>query len=337
MSLTAPYGTMLKLNTNNFAAFAENQFMINPLFSITPGVRMEVVRSTLDGVINNATYPVAYTGNRNFPLFGVGLQYQTSKSTQVYVNISQAYRPYLYASITSADQIGVIDPNLKDSRGYDIDAGYRGTVGDVLKFDVNGFYMFYGDKIGKLTETDAGGSTYQLTTNIGNSVHAGFELFLNVSLLKALGISGTNTDLSLFSSVAYTHARYVSGRQTNGTENVSLVNNNVENVPEWNNTFGLELRHKGLRSTLQLCGVSKQYSDANNTTFVATGAVGVIPSYVLLDWSLDYAFLKNYHIGTGINNIADVAYFSRRINMYPGPGILPGDGRTFYITLGVKI
>jgi Fe(3+) dicitrate transport protein len=255
----------------------------------------------------------------------------------VYANISQAYRPYLYASITPADQIGVIDPNLKDSRGYDVDAGYRGTVGEVLKFDVNGFYLFYGDKIGKLTQTAGDGSTYQLTTNIGNSVHKGVELFMNMSLSRAFGGSGLTTDVSLFSSVAYTHARYVSGALSDNTENISIVGNMVENVPQWNNRFGLEVRHKGLSTTLQVSEVSKQFSDANNMEFVTTGAVGVVPSYTLLDWSADYSFLKRYHIGGGVNNIANTMYFSRRINMYPGPGILPGDGRTFYITVGAKI
>ena len=337
MTVIEPYGIDMAFKTNNVAVFVENLFKINDKFSITPGVRYEVVRSTLSGVINNATFPVAYTGNRNFPLFGVGTQYQVSRNTQLYANISQAYRPYLYASITPADQIGVIDPNLKDSRGYDVDAGYRGTAGDVLKFDVNAFYLFYGDKIGKLTEKAGNGGTYQLTTNIGNSVHKGVELFVNLSLLRAFGGSVVNTDVSLFSSVAYTNAKYVSAALGTVTENISISGNRVENVPLWNNRYGLELRHKGLRSTLQVSNVSRQYSDANNTESVATGAVGVVPSYVLMDWSVDYAFMKNYHIGGGINNIGNAAYFSRRINMYPGPGILPGDGRTFYVTLGVKM
>ncbi|MEJ0032832.1 MAG: TonB-dependent receptor [Bacteroidota bacterium] len=118
-----------------------------------------------------------------------------------------AYRPYLYASITPADQIGKIDPNLKDSRGYTSDIGYRGTLGSFLKFDVNYFYVFYGDKIGKLTEKNPDNSTYQLTTNIGNSVHQGVEAFVNLSLLKVLGGTSNTTDLSVFSSIAYTHAR----------------------------------------------------------------------------------------------------------------------------------
>ncbi|MEI9920859.1 MAG: TonB-dependent receptor [Bacteroidota bacterium] len=337
MTLVKPYGIALQLKTNNVAAFVENQFKLTDNLSITPGMRYEVVRSTLDGVIANALFPVAYTGNRNFPLFGVGVQYQASKTTQVYANITQAYRPYLYASITPADQIGQIDPNLKDSRGYTSDIGYRGTLGQFLKFDVNYFYVFYGDKIGKLTERAADNSLYQLTTNIGNSVHQGVEAYINLSLLKAFGGTSNTTDLSVFSSVAYTHARYTTGSLGAATENISIVGNMVENVPEWNNRFGLEFKHQGLRTSLQLSHVSKQFSDANNTQSVATGAVGLIPQYTLVDWSVDYAFLKNYHIGGGVNNIANTMYFSRRINMYPGPGILPGDGRTFYLTLGFKL
>ncbi len=337
MSLVAPYGVDLVFHTYNYSVFAEDQFKITDKFSITPGIRYEIIKSTLTGAINNASLPVAYTGDRSFPLFGLGTQFQVTQNTQLYANVSQAYRPYLYASITPADQIGVIDPNLKDSKGYTVDVGYRGTLGEFAKFDVNGFYVFYGDKIGKLTTPDGNGGSYQLTTNIGNSVHKGFELFLNVSLLKAIGGTSANTDLSLFSSVAYTHARYTTGALSNNTENISIVGHMVENVPDWNNRFGLEFKHKGVRSTFQLSQVSKQFSDANNTISVATGAVGVIPSYAVMDWAVDYAFLKNYRIGGGVNNVANTAYFSRRINMYPGPGILPGDGRTFYLTVGAKM
>jgi len=46
---------------------------------------------------------------------------------------------------------------------------------------------------------------------------------------------------------------------------------------------------------------------------------------------------REYRKATGEINIADTRYYSRRINMYPGPGILPGDGRSGYVSLGVKI
>ncbi len=55
-----------------------------------------------------------------------------------------------------------------------------------------------------------------------------------------------------------------------------------------------------------------------------------------LDWSCNWEFGKLYHISAGINNFTDERYFNRRITMYPGPGTLPTDGRTFYISFGIK-
>jgi Fe(3+) dicitrate transport protein len=336
LSLVAPYGIDLQFNTVNEAIFAEHVFQWSDRFSVTPGFRYEVIHSDLTGTISNGTFPVSYKGERSFPLFGMGLQWQASSATQVYANVSQAYRPYLYANITPADQVGVVDPNLKDSKGYDIDLGYRGQLANVLDFDVNAFYLFYGDKIGKLT-LPSGNATYQLTTNIGNSVAQGVEAYISVWLLRARERQTRHTDLRLFTSTAYTHARYTSGALSNGSDNISLSGNRVENTPDWIQRAGLELRHKNIGGTLQVNYVSDQYSDANNTAFSSTGLVGYIPAYTLLDLAVNWKLLTHYHLAAGINNLADVRYFSRRINMYPGPGILPGDGRSFYLTFGIKL
>ena len=203
-SLIAPYGTDLKFRTLNVAGFAENVFWLSDKFSVTPGFRYEVISADLLGAINQATFPVSYKGLRSFPLFGVGLQYTVNGTTQLYGNISQAYRPYLYANITPADQIGQVDPNLKDSRGYDLDLGYRGQVADLINFDINAFYLFYGDRIGKVATTDNANSSYLLTTNVGNSVAKGIEMFADVSILRLLTEDVRNTDVRIFSSLAYT-------------------------------------------------------------------------------------------------------------------------------------
>ena len=172
------------MSTHNYAIFAENIFQLTKKFSVTPGVRYEVIDTKMTGVINNAAANVAYQSNRNFPLFGAGLQYQLSAATQLYGNISQAYRPYLYANVTPADRVDKIDPSLKDSKGYDIDFGYRGNYKNILQFDVNGFYLFYGNKVGLVTQTNASGSTYLFTTNIGNSVAKGVEAFAEVIIAE---------------------------------------------------------------------------------------------------------------------------------------------------------
>jgi Fe(3+) dicitrate transport protein len=244
-TLIAPYGIDLKFSTTNYAAFAENIFYLNEKLSVTPGFRYEVIKSNLSGAIDNATFPVSYTGKRSFPLFGTGLQYQLSGGTQLYGNISQAYRPYLYAYITPADQLGVVDPNLKDSQGYDIDAGYRGSIGDFLNFDVNAYYLFYGDRIGKVSMQAGDNSSYLLTTNVGNSVARGLEAYVNVSLLGTTNAGTSKTDLRLFSSLAYTHARYIDVKVASGNQEISLDGNHVENVPDWIERAGLEFSHRG--------------------------------------------------------------------------------------------
>jgi Fe(3+) dicitrate transport protein len=337
LSLIKPYGIDLKLHTSNYAVFAENLLRVTSRFSITPGIRYEIIGSSLKGVINNASFPVAYTGKRNFPLLGTGLQYQVSNGTQLYGNVSQAYRPYIYASITPADQVGVIDPNLKDSKGYDADLGYRGRMGDWLHFDANLFYVYYGNRAGQLTLTKPDNSVYLYTTNIGNAVAKGAEVYTEVSLASAGLFTGGRVDVRIFNSLAYTHARYTSGQITNAGHNVSLKDNRVEGTPEWIDRAGVIFQSGALRSTLQYSYVGKGFSDANNTVNNATGATGVVPAYHVWDWSADWAFLTHYHVSAGVNNLADAHYFTRRINMYPGPGILPADGRTVYISLGLKL
>ncbi len=64
--------------------------------------------------------------------------------------------------------------------------------------------------------------------------------------------------------------------------------------------------------------------------------VGIIPAYSIMDISLSYQF-KRFRLEGSINNLADQMYFTRRATGYPGPGILPSDGRSFYLTLQAKI
>ena len=79
------------------------------------------------------------------------------------------------------------------------------------------------------------------------------------------------------------------------------------------------------------------FADANNTVFVANGTAGIIPEYHVVDASFSYRFLEKYSFKMGVNNIENKMYFNRRVTGYPGPGILPADGRSFFVSLGVKL
>lgn len=337
LSLTQPYGIDLRLNTHNYAAFAENIFQLTPKFFVTPGVRYEIINTDLTGVINNATAYISYQGNRNFPLFGTGLQYQLNTSSQLYGNISQAYRPYLYASVTPADRLDQIDPNLKDSKGYTIDLGYRAHYKNLLQFDIDGFYLFYGNKVGLLTEQYSNGNAYLFTTNIGNSVAKGIETFVELSVLKLLNRASSKTDIRIFNSLTYDNAKYTTGSATLSGKNTPIKGKLVENAPAWINKSGIDFIYKNMSTGFQYSYTSKTYNDAFNTAFSSNGVTGAIPQYHVFDWNFNWQFTAQFRLSGGINNFSNEKYFNRRITIYPGPGILPADGRTFHVTLGIKI
>jgi Fe(3+) dicitrate transport protein len=100
---------------------------------------------------------------------------------------------------------------------------------------------------------------------------------------------------------------------------------------------GLSAGYKGFLLTGQLSYVGETYSDANNTVLPSSnGNTGLIPSYTIADVTATYRLSRGLNIKAGINNLADARYFTRRAGGYPGPGAMPGDGRTFFVSVGAR-
>ncbi|MGZ8542196.1 MAG: TonB-dependent receptor domain-containing protein, partial [Chitinophagaceae bacterium] len=134
-------------------------------------------------------------------------------------------------------------------------------------------------------------------------------------------------------SYGYTDASY-------GTDHkdASTKGKNVENAPAHIFRGGLTAGYRSLLLTWQISYVSETFSDANNTVAAsANGNNGLIPSYTINDLSASYKFSKNIFLKTGVNNLLDKRYFTRRAGGYPGPGALPADGRTFFLSIGAKL
>jgi Fe(3+) dicitrate transport protein len=111
----------------------------------------------------------------------------------------------------------------------------------------------------------------------------------------------------------------------------------VENAPLNILRAGLSLQYKGILLTTQVSHTSDMYSDANNTMKPsANGQVGRIPAYTVVDLTATYTISEKLNLRAGVNNLGNVAYFTRRAGGYPGPGLLPSDGRGFFLSFGAK-
>ncbi len=334
VTITGNYPRDIIFKSRNTAAFAENIFRISDKFLIIPGIRYEWLEgssSGRNGYTSGGTEIILQniTRDRSFILAGVGTEYHLTRSTEVYANFSQAYRPIQFANLQAPPTTDVVDADLKDAKGYNIDLGYRGKVKDFLQFDISGFYLQYDNRVGTITVS--GTPSYRLITNVGSSTSKGFEGYVEFNPFRAFG-KNKDADLIIFGSYGYTDAKY-SGNH----KDASTKGKKVENAPTNIFRSGITGGYKGFLLTVQISNVGETFSDANNTvTPSANGNNGLIPSYTVTDLTATYKFSKGLNLKAGANNLFNERYFTRRAGGYPGPGALPADGRTFFISVGAK-
>lgn len=335
----------LTFNNQNTAAFIEQLFRVNEKLLFTAGARFEHIGTSGEGrfnIVNGQQINLTpLSRSRNFVLLGAGAEYHITKQSEIYTNFSQAYRPVLFSDLVPPATTDVIDENLKDAVGFNYDLGYRGKVANWLNFDIDYFYLNYDNRIGTITKANENGTRYQFRTNLGRSVSQGFEGYVE---LDPLALSGVNTmfgSLSLFAAMSFIDAKYVDFQTTSVVNGQIVVGNlkdkQVENAPRYIHRFGVTYRNKGFSATWQLNSVGAAYADASNTeTPNAAATTGKIPAYRVQDLSAGFHFLRHYNLKAGVNNLTDSRYFTRRAGGYPGPGLLPADGRTWYISAGLK-
>ncbi len=324
----------------NFAVFGENIFRLSQKFSITPGFRLEKIKTQANGfyrrinldlagnILLDENIPEQITKDRNLVLLGIGLSYKPKNRLEFYGNVSQNYRSVTYSDIRTANPSFEIDGNITDEKGYTSDIGFRGQIEDKLTFDTNVFGLYYNDKIGEFLTTNANKQIIRRRGNLGTALTYGFETMCHWSISKTFFEQNENFNWNIFSNISITDSEYLK------SEIAEVKGNKVEFVPLFNIKNGTGIGYKNFITTLQFTYLSSQFSSANlaDRNNVNNGISGTIPSYYVADISTSYKF-KHFKIESGITNFTNNSYFTRRATGYPGPGIIPSESRTFYATL----
>ena len=328
----------------NLAFFGENIFRLSSRLSVTPGFRVEKIRTRAEGfyrkinldqagnVILDDTIDERNIKDRNIVLFGAGLSYKPKNTLEFYANLSQNYRSVTFNDIRTASPSQVIAPDITDERGYTSDIGLRGQWLEALAFDANVFGLYYGHKIGEYETRNPDGSAalVRLRDNIGTAVTYGFECFADWKINKTFFSSSDNFDWDIFSNLALTGSKYLD------SDAPGVKGNAVEFVPLVNLKTGMGAGYKNLLASVQLTYVSSQFTDANNSRSDENdntyGIFGQVPAYYVADFSASYKW-KQWKLEAGVNNFTDNVYFTRRATGYPGPGIIPSERRSVYATL----
>lgn len=336
-------GSDFNLPSENISVFTEHIFDITENFSVTPGLRFEhiftgaggyfkdkvLVKDSDTGFAVDSTFKVLEQKGRgrSFIFGGLGLSYKF-RNHEIYANYSQNYKSINFNDIRVTNPNLVVDEDIKDEFGYNFDLGIRGDKPDLFNYDVSLFYLRYNDRISMIQKKDPENARlYRYRSNISDAHSFGIEAFGEIDLLEALK-SGSKNKLNIYVNTSFIDSEYLN------SDNEAIEGKEIELVPPVSLRTGISYVHGLFKFTYQYSYVQQQFTDATNAPADPGAVSGIIPTYYVMDFSASYRY-KFAKLEGSINNLTDNHYFTRRASGYPGPGIIPADGRTFYLTLAL--
>ena len=335
----------LALGTKNVALFSEHLFKVGKRLSLTPGFRSEYLINQLSGRSNNFTSGIMeiQEKKRFILLGGLSSQFQLLAKQRMkwslYANATQNYRPVMYSELLPSSTTEVVDPAMKDVTGFTSELGTKGVFMDrkgPITFDINVFYLRYNGKIGTYLVNNA-----PFKTNIGDVVSKGMEAYVEWSFFNPFFKNSTISELlSVYLSGTIQDARYVTWNNPLLAQDpsTSIQGKKVEYAPSQLLRTGLNYDFKGFSFNYQFSYTGSVFTDAANTVLPNHNAtVGQLKAYSIHDISVSYKFNKNYQVKFGVNNLLNEQYATRRSGGYPGPGLLPSQGRSLYGTMIIKL
>ncbi|MDX5429207.1 MAG: TonB-dependent receptor [Bacteroidota bacterium] len=336
-------GSDYRFPSTNLAWFTENVFHLSERWTLTPGIRFEFIDTRSDGyyrliqtdqagnILVDEVVDDSREDQRTIFLAGIGMGYHPVEFAELYFNFSQNYRAINFNDMRVVNPNQKVDPDLQDERGFNLDIGFRGNWKGWVDWDVSGFLLHYGNRIGTILKVDEELQIpIRYRTNVASSYSAGMEIFAEADLWKLIKEEKTANSLRLFTNVAVIRARYYDSEES------AFEGNQVEWVPPLNIKTGLTFGRGGFHVQGLFTFVSEHFTDATNAVYDPYAVSGIIPTYWVSDVSMGFEW-KVWTIEASCNNVTNNSYFTRRAAGYPGPGIIPANPRTFTLTLGLTL
>ena len=158
----------------------------------------------------------------------------------------------LFSDLTASPTTDLIDPNLRDARGYSIETGYRGRC-PITSSLMQAFFAAIQQPHRNHYKERTDGSTYQYRTNVANSRARGFESMIEFNPVKpgwrrptgavSASLLPIRTPMPVMEILA------LSRKEGNTLVESNLKNNRVENAPEHVFRGGFTYYFKGFSIT----------------------------------------------------------------------------------------
>lgn len=287
------------------SVFAENRFTVGK-FMITPGVRHENIRQTVDerkNTVANSARNVDTTAN--VTLLGVGASYYVDDASQIYANVSEAYKPIAFQETIPLGSATTISSDIKPAKILSYELGYRGQR-EKFSWDTSVFFIRYENKIAQI------GSNFQ---NSGAGESKGIDL---------AGEYKFTPEWNVFANTELLQAKLTGGQ---------LKGRTPQYAPKTLTRAGVIYRKEDkVKVALSGVMVGRHYGNDDNGNSTAGKNDYEIPYYTVWDLTGDYTIYKNWMLSGGINNLLDKQYFSK----VRGGGVHWAMGRNYYAGVTYK-
>ncbi|NWL08464.1 MULTISPECIES: TonB-dependent Fe(3+) dicitrate receptor FecA [Pseudomonas] len=281
-------------------------------WTITPGVRYEMIDSEQSNKLNGQRYQGSY----NTALPALNVMYHLTDSWNLYANTEGSFGSVQYSQMPNRVSSGEVKP--EKARTWEV--GTRYDNGD-LQAEIGAFLINFDNQYESNQTNDS-------VIARGETRHQGIETSVRYALD---GLSPALAGFDVHASYAFVDATI------------------REDGPNKGNQVPFSSRHKGNLGVgytdgpwqLNLDGSfqSSQYADnANTSTESADGSTGRIPGYMLVSTRAGYDFgpqLSNLKVAVGVKNLFNREYYTRSYDDN-NKGKYVGEPRTLYVQTSVE-
>ena len=276
-------------------------------WTITPGIRYEMI----DTAQNNNLTNVKYKGDYTTALPALNVLYHLTDTWNLYANTEGSFGSVQYSQMPNRVAGGEVEP--EKARTWELGTRYdNGT----LRAEIGAFLINFDNQY-------ESNQTNDTVIARGETRHQGIETSVNYALD---GLSPALAGFDVYATYAFVDATIREDGPNKG--------NRVPFASRHKGTLGLGYTEGPWKMNLDSSFQSAQFADnANTREESADGSTGRIPGYMLFSSRAAYDFgpqLSDLNVAVGVKNILNRQYYTRSFDDN-NKGKYVGEPRTLYV------
>jgi len=280
-------------------------------WTITPGVRYEMIESQQTNNLTN----VKYKGDYNTALPALNVLYHLTDSWNLYANTEGSFGSVQYSQMPNRVTSGEVKP--EKARTWELGTRYDNGA---LRAEIGAFLINFDNQYESNQTNDS-------VIARGETRHQGIETSVNYALDD---LSPALAGFDVYATYAYVDATIREDGPNKG--------NRVPFSSKHKGTIGVGYTEGPWKLNLDSSFQSDQFADnANTSKESADGSTGKIPGYMLFSSRAGYDFgpqLSDLNVAVGVKNIFNTQYFTRSFDDN-NKGKYVGEPRTVYVQTSV--